>query len=141
MQSNLGENKMTLPKVDDVIDNALAKKLCEYFGYTHLVERIRSNPGGYKGWVFDGASMIPDYEFSQFFNIPNLVEIALKHDLKYAYGESGNEAEKLQADQDFESDLLDDGASPILAKFMFKSVDKFGKEEFGTPFSWTFAKK
>ena len=132
---------MILPNVDDTINNERAKELCEYFGYTHLVERINTNPNSYKEWVFDGASMIVDKEFSEMHHIPNLVEIALKHDLKYAYGESGNTAEKLQADKDFQGDLINDGASPTTAKFMFKMVDKFGKEEYKTPFSWTFAKK
>lgn len=132
---------MILPKVDDIINNERAQELCKHFGYTHLVERIKANPDSYKEWTFDGASMIPDDAFSKAFNIPNLVEIALKHDLKYAYGESGNTDEKLKADQDFERDLINDGASPVLAKFMFKSVDKFGKEKFKTPFSWTFARK
>lgn len=132
---------MILPKVGDIINNERAKEICDHFGYTHLVERINAKPENYKEWTFDGASMIPDDTFAKMFNIPNLIEIALKHDLKYAYGESGNTAEKLQADQDFEQDLINDGASPVVAKFLFKSVDKFGKEEFKTPFSWAFAKK
>ncbi len=132
---------MELPKVGDKINNKRAQELCEYFGFEHLLERIKANPDSYKEWTFDGASMIPDETFLKSFNIPNLVEIALKHDLKYAYGASGNTAEKLQADQDFERELINDGASRALAKFMFQCVEKFGNEKFHTPFSWAFARK
>lgn len=130
---------MILPEIDETITTDRAIELCEYFGYTYLVERINRNRDSYKDWVFDGASMIPDELFSKLFHIPNLVEIALKHDLKYAYGESGNEAEKLRADLEFELDILNEGASPKMAKLMFTAVDVGGKEWLKTDYAWGYA--
>ncbi|WP_027147601.1 hypothetical protein [Methylobacter tundripaludum] len=85
--------------------------------------------------------MIPDGLFSKVVGIPNLTEIALKHDLKYAYGAPGNKEEKLQADKEFELELLKDGASPEIAELMFKAVDIFGDGLMKTSFSWGFARK
>jgi len=79
--------------------------------------------------------------FSKVVGIPNLTEIALKHDLKYAYGAPGNKEEKLQADKEFELELLKDGASPEIAELMFKAVDIFGDGLMKTSFSWGFARK
>ncbi len=130
---------MKLPKIDDTITIEQAINLCEYFGYEHIVKRLKGAPGNYKSWIFDGASMVPDELFSKLFHIPNLVEIALKHDLKYAYGEPGNKVEKLRADLEFEIDLLNDGASPEMAKLMFAAVDVGGKEILKTSYSWAYA--
>ncbi|PHS39583.1 MAG: hypothetical protein COB07_05905 [Sulfurovum sp.] len=130
---------MTLPKIDDTITTEYAIKLCEHFGYKYLVTRLRENPNNYKDWVFDGASMVNDDIFSKLFHIPNLVEIALKHDLKYAYGEQGNKEEKLRADLEFELDLVNDGASPEIAKLMFVAVDKGGEESLKTKYTWAYA--
>jgi hypothetical protein len=102
---------ITLPQVGDTIDTTLALKLCKHFSFDALAIRIQNNPENYNDWVFDGASMLPDKLFSKIFHIPNLVEVSLKHDLKYAYGESGNNSEKHQADLDFQHDLIADGAS------------------------------
>jgi hypothetical protein len=131
---------MKLPKIGDTITTEYAKELCRHFGFDYLVERLEANPEDYKSWVFDGASMIPDRLFSKLFQIPNLTEIALRHDLKYAYGESGNKREKLRADLEFELEVLNDGASAEMAKLMFAAVDVGGKEILNTSFSWGFAR-
>ena len=78
---------------------------------------------------------------SGLFNIPNLIEIALKHDLKYAYGALGDKAAKRVADLEFEIDLLRDGASIEVAKIMVGFVDVGGTEWFNFDFSWGFAWK
>ena len=130
---------MKLPEIDDKITTEHGIQLCEHFGYKYLVDRLNKNPDDYKDWVFDGASMVPDQLFAKLFHIPNLVEIALKHDLKYAYGEQGNKTEKLRADLEFELDILNDGASPRMAKLMFTAVDLGGIEELNTPYSWAYA--
>ena len=130
---------MKLPEIGDTITTEQAIQLCEHFGYKYLVDRLNNNPVDYKTWIFDGASMVPDQLFSKLFHIPNLVEIALKHDLKYAYGEQGNDTEKLRADLEFALDILNDGASPRMAKLMFAAVDSGGKEELNTPYSWAYA--
>lgn len=132
---------MKLPEIDDNITAKYAIELCTHFGYTYLVDRINENSSDYKDWIFDGASMVPDQLFAKLFHIPNLIEIALKHDLKYAYGEQGNNTEKLRADLEFELDILNDGASPRMAKLMFTAVDLGGKEELHTPYSWAYAHK
>ena len=74
-------------------------------------------------------------------NIPDILEVALKHDLKYAYGHPGNRAEKLRADLEFEIDLLNDGASPEIARIMFAAVDIGGSEILNTSYSWAFAQR
>lgn len=131
---------MELPNIGDNIDNQTAIKLCEHYGLDYLVERIQANANAFSVWEFDGASMIPYGLFSAVFNIPNLTEIALQHDLKYAYGEPGNKEEKLRADLEFELSLLNDGASVEMAKMMFAAVDLCGDGFIRTDFSWGFAR-
>ncbi|MDC9728357.1 MAG: hypothetical protein PSN04_03375 [Methyloprofundus sp.] len=131
---------MELPNIGDNIDNQTAIKLCEHYGLDYLVERIQANANAFSVWEFGGASMIPDGLFSAVFNIPNLTEIALQHDLKYAYGEPGNKEEKLRADLEFELSLLNDGASVEMAKMMFAAVDLCGDGFIRTDFSWGFAR-
>ena len=85
--------------------------------------------------------MVPDRLAMAFFNLPNLIEIALKHDLKYAYGDPGNRAEKRRADLEFKQDLLNDGACEHLADVMFIIVQIGGEEWLNTSFSWGFANR
>jgi hypothetical protein len=132
---------MNLPKIEDVITTARARELCVHYGYAYLVERIDAAPAGtFKEWRFDGASMTPDKLVSSLAGIPNLTEIALKHDLKYAYGELGNDAERLKADDEFKADLLVDGASRWVADIMYGAVRAGGHEAWKTSFSWGFAR-
>jgi hypothetical protein len=95
-----------IPKIDEVITTQRALDLCNHYGFEHLVKRIEENHEAFIDWVFDGASMIPDDLFPQATNIPNLTEIALKHDLKFAYGALGNKEEKSDADKVFKEELL-----------------------------------
>ncbi|MBN2428248.1 MAG: hypothetical protein JXK94_07930 [Deltaproteobacteria bacterium] len=132
---------MNLPKIGDPVTTEYAIELCQHFGFDYLVERLEAYPEDYKEWVFDGASMIPDNLFSKLFKIPNLTEIALRHDLKYAYGASGDNREKLKADLEFALEVLNDGASAEMTKLMFTAVDVGGKEILKTSFSWGFARK
>lgn len=132
---------MNLPEIEDVITTAQARALCVHYRYAYLVERIDAAPAGtFKEWKFDGASMTPDKLVSKLAGIPNLTEIALKHDLKYAYGELGNDAERLKADDEFRADLLADGASRPVADLMYEAVRKGGHEAWKTSFSWGFAR-
>jgi hypothetical protein len=128
-------------KIEDVITTAMALELCKHYGFRHLVARIEEDRDVFQDWSFDGASMIPDDLVSEVASIPNLTEIVLKHDLKYAYGEPDNKEEKLKADKEFKEELLNDGASPEIAKLMFKAVDLFGDGLLKTSFSWGFARK
>lgn len=130
-----------IPKIGEDITTQRALSLCKHYGFEHLVRRIEENQEDFKDWVFDGASMIPDGLLSQAAGIPNLTEIALKHDLKYAYGALGNRVEKSNADMEFKEELLNDGASQEIAELMFKAVDIFGDGLLKTSFSWGFARK
>ena len=101
---------------------------------------LRWNEDSSWDWIFDGASLVPDKLMAKLFHIPHLIEIPLKHDLKYAYGELGNEEERLRADHEFKQDLLVDGTHPLVAKGMFTLVRRCGNEKLKTSFSWGFAR-
>jgi len=126
-------------EIGDKITVERGLQLCEHFGYKHLAGRLKENPNNYKDWIFDGASMVPNKLFSRLFRIPNLTKIALKHDLKYAYGEKGNKTERLRADLEFTLDILNDGASPAMAKLILAVIDNGGAEKLNTSYSWAYA--
>lgn len=130
-----------IPNIGDKITCELARELCGQFDIQYLVRRIENDPDVFEDWIFDGASMIPDELFARIFDIPSLTEIALRHDLKYAYGDPDNSAEKAEADRVFKQELLNDGASPILAQLMYRAVDAFGDGPIATDFTWGFARR
>jgi hypothetical protein len=132
---------MDLPKIGEIVTTGRAKGLCAHFGFGQLVARIEATPQAFTEWKFDGASMIPDGLVSELTNIPDLTQIALRHDLKYAYGEPGNEREREQADQEFRRELVADGATAEVAEVMFQAVRLFGDPPIKTKFSWGFARK
>lgn len=132
---------MNLPEIGETITTDHALELCRHFGLTYLVDRITADPDGYNSWQFDGASMVPDELFGWIFGIPNLIEIALRHDLKYAYGKPKDDQEKLRADLELELEVLNDGAAAFVAKAIFEMVDVGGLEKYKTNFSWAFARK
>jgi len=138
---NAVELNMKLPEIDDTITTDDAIKLCVHFGFDHLAKRIQDNRSLYKPWLFDGASMVPDELASKVLDIPHLTKIALKHDLSYAYGEPGNDAERKLADEAFRDGLLADGASTIVAELMYAAVRAGGGGAMKTGFSWGFARK
>lgn len=133
---------MALPEIGEKITTARARALCLEGGsmFDYIVERIDATPDDFKDWVFDGASLVPDELTSKLLHIPNLIAIALKHDLKYAYGELGNDVERLKADQEFKQDLLADGTDRLVAEAMFQAVRLGGSEHAKTSFSWGFAR-
>ena len=133
---------MQLPSIGDKVTVARGLDLCRHFGYFHLADRIDRDPEAFKEFEFDGASMIPDRFVSQVARIAHLTEIALKHDLKYAYGEPGNTEERERADEEFRRDLLADGAAPEVAEVMYQAVRLFGDPPapFRTSYSWAFAR-
>jgi hypothetical protein len=99
-------SKADLPKIGQIVTTERALELCEYFGLNHLAERIEDNPDLYKEWKFDGCSMTPDGVLSEVIKVPSLTEICLRHDLGYAYGEPGNQDERLIVDKKFQNELL-----------------------------------
>ena len=131
---------MDLPKIGDLVSTEKALLLCEFYGMKELARRIRSSPGNYRSWEFDGCSMLPDKLVSALTHIPTLTEICLRHDLRYAYGEPGNVEERLRADFLLGLELLDGGASALVAKAFFDGV-RLGGGELGFSFSWGFAQK
>ena len=129
-----------LPKIGEIVTTERALELCVHYGINHLAERIEDNPDLFKEWKFDGCSMTPDAVLSELIKVPSLIEICLRHDLGYAYGDPGNQEERLTVDRKFQIDLLDGGASEFAAKAMFDAVRIGGKEELCLPFSWSFAR-
>ena len=139
---SLGEEStvVELPEIDENVTTEQALKLCLYYGLNHLAKRIEDTSNLYKEWVFDGCSMTPTEVLSELIKVPSLKEICLRHDLGYAYGEPGNEEERVKVDKKFQNELLDGGASKFVAKMMFEAVRAGGKEELCFPFSWGFAR-
>ncbi|PLY02549.1 MAG: hypothetical protein C0623_03550 [Desulfuromonas sp.] len=130
---------ITLPEIGETITTERAIELCRHYRFQYLVDRITAHPERYKSWRFDGVSMAPDGLFAWLFGIPNITEIALRHDLKYAYGEKGNTAERRAADLALKQEIKEDGGSAWIARVMFKAVNRFGKEKYQTSYSWAFA--
>ena len=129
-----------LPKIGEIVTTERALELCAYYGFNHLAERVEDNPDLFKEWKFDGCSMTPDEVLREIIKVSSLIEICLRHDLGYAYGDPGNKEERLIVDRKFKNDLLGGGASEFAAKVMFDAVRVGGKEELCLPFSWGFAR-
>ena len=129
-----------LPKIGDIVTTERGLELCEYYNLDHLANRIEDNPDHFKEWEFDGCSMTPTDVLSELIKVPTLKEICLRHDLGYAYGDPGNEDERILVDKKFQNELLDGGASEFVAKAMFDAVRAGGKEKLCLPFSWGFAR-
>ena len=129
-----------LPKIGELVTTERALELCEHYGLNHLAKRIEDNPDLFKEWEFDGCSMTPTEALTEIIKVPSLTEICLRHDLGYAYGDPGNEEERLIVDRKFQNELLDGGASEFAAKAMFDAVRVGGKEKICLPFSWGFAR-
>jgi len=131
---------MQLPDIGDMITTEKALQSCRHYGLDYLVNRIEDNPDNYKSWKFDGCSMLPDKMISALINVDTLTEICLRHDLRYAYGERGNDEERLRADYILGLELLDGSASAAVSKAFFDGV-RLGGGELGFSFSWGFARK
>jgi hypothetical protein len=133
-------NIAELPKIGDIVTTERGLELCEHYGLNYLADRIEDNPDLFKEWEFDGCSMTPTEVLREIIKVPSLTEICLRHDLGYAYGEPGNEEERIIVDKKFQNELLDGGASKFAAKTMFDAVRVGGKEKLCLPFSWSFAR-
>jgi len=129
-----------LPKIGETVTTERALGLCVHYAFNHLIKRIEDNPDLFKEWKFDGCSMTPDVSLSELIKVPSLTEICLRHDLGYAYGDPGNEKERIKVDRKFQNELLSAGASEFAAKTMYEAVRIGGKEELCLSFSWGFAR-
>ena len=130
---------MKLPEINETITTGRGLELCQHFGFDDLAARIQDNTKQYKEWTFDGVSMAPDRLLKKLLRTPKLTEIALRHDLKYAYGRKGDKEEKMRADLALQKELIAGGTSRIIAWLMFKAVVLYGQEHFQFRFSWAFA--
>jgi hypothetical protein len=133
-------NIAELPKIGEWVSTERALELCVHYGLNNLANRIEDNPDLFKEWKFDGCSMTPTEVLSEIIKVPSLTEICLRHDLGYAYGDPGNDKERLIVDRTFQNELLNAGASKFVAKVMFEAVRAGGKEERCHSFSWGFAR-
>lgn len=135
---------MKFPKIGDTITTSWALELCNHSNLDYLVKRIKAEPEKFKNWKFDGCSCLPD-ETMGLFTGCNWQDITYKcclpHDLCYAYGEPGNEAERKSVDAKFFSDLINKaGMKKWMAYAFLAGVKAGGAEIFGLSFSWGFAR-
>ena len=133
-------NIADLPKIGEIVTTERALELCVHYGLNYLADRIEDNPDLFIDWNFDGCSMTPTDVVSDLLKVPSLKEICLRHDLGYAYGDPGNEEERIIVDKKFKNELRDGSASEFAAKAMFNAVRVGGKEKLCLPFSWGFAR-
>jgi len=139
------EDKMKLPKINDMITTVQALELCKHFKLDYLIKRIESNSDKYETWKFDGCSGLPD-EVMGFFTGCEWKDITYKcclpHDLCYGYGELGNDIERKRVDIKFYSDLVTKAhMKEWCASAFLAAVRVGGAEACGLSFSWGFAHK
>jgi hypothetical protein len=136
---------MELPRIGETVTTEKAKALCRHFGLDDLVKRIDAAQESFKSWEFDGCSCLPDEALGLFTGCnwqAITYHCCLPHDLRYAYGEPGNKAERKAADEQFYDDLVRQaGMKPWMAAAFLAGVRAGGAEEFGLSFSWAFAHK
>jgi hypothetical protein len=136
---------MKLPEIGEIVTTAWALGLCRHFNLDYLVDRIEANPGGFVDWEFDGCSGLPDEVLGLFTGCDwrdITFHCCLPHDLCYAYGEPGNDAERKQVDERFYSDLVTKaGMKKWMAAAFLTGVRIGGAESFGLSFSWGFARR
>ena len=140
---------MELPEIGNIIDNNLAIRLCDHFcrtheGFCNIAQRIKIHPNDFKSWEFDGISMIPNEELIAKLlrvNSDDLLAVALRHDLSYGYGLSGErgEKDKLIADCRFCIQLVEIDIDPDIARRARDAVEVFGN--LPTDYGWGFARK
>jgi hypothetical protein len=144
-EMQIDKDKMNLPEIGETITTERALEFCEHFKLDHLTDRINSNPSGYKERVFDGVSVFDDKCAAAIFNVDQktlTLKCALPHDLRYAYGESGNTKERKDADLKLKSDLLiKANMSKFWASALYLAVQIGGTEFLGLSYTWAFAKK
>lgn len=136
---------MQFPELNERVITEKALELCIYFGLDYLVARIEENPDNFRSWEFDGCSGLPDRLLGTFTGCSwedITYKCCLPHDLGYAYGEPGNEAERKKVDKKFYNDLIEEaGMKKWRAAIFYRAVRILGKTLLGYSFSWGFAYK
>lgn len=134
---------MELPEIGEEITTPKALELCDEFALDYLRSRLTQTPEKYGSWLFDGCSGLPDQVMGLFTGCDwrdITYKCCLPHDLAYAYGELGNEAERKSVDLKFYNDLVTKaGMKKWQASAFLTAVRVGGAEEFGLSFSWGFA--
>ncbi len=133
------EIEMLIPEIGETITNERAIELCMHYELDEIVQRIKHSPSLFKPWVFDGASCVNDELLAEVFNLPGIEEIALQHDLAYAYGVIGDRRARKQADIKLKEDVVDDGGSEALAYTAYLLVRAGGNIP-DTGYQWGFAR-
>jgi len=135
---------MKLPEINEIVTTDHALELCRHFGLDYLVDRIEADPDQFKSWKFDGCSCLPDKVMGLFTGCDwrdITYKCCLPHDLCYAYGDPGNDAERERVDKQFCADLIAKAKMiPCIANTFMMAVRYGGAEEFGLSFSWGFAR-
>ncbi len=130
-------------KIGDEITVDMGLQLANQFGFLNIVERIEAEPERFKSFIFDGCSCIPDQLMGLFTGCKwqdITYMCCLPHDVGYAYGEIGNDAERKTVDYLFLNNLVKNAKMKHwLAKLFLKAVKIGGAEELGLSFSWGFA--
>ena len=136
---------MDFPRIGDTVTSQRAAELARHFRLDYLAARIGKGPERFTDWVFDGCSVLPDEALGLFTGCDwqdITYRCCLPHDLCYAYGEPGNDAERKRVDAKFFSDLVTKaGMKTWMAYAFFAGVRAGGPEAFGLSFSWGFARK
>jgi hypothetical protein len=135
---------MNLPEIGEIITTVRALELCRHFELDCLIDRIEAEPEKFKPWEFDGCSCLPD-EMLGLFTGCNWQDITYKsclpHDLGYAYGDPGNDAERKRVDAKFFNDLTTKAGMKKWMAYAFLAGVRAGGAEIGLSFSWAFARK
>ena len=139
-----GGQIMKLPEIGEIITTERALDLCRHFNLDYLVARIEADPESFTHWKFDGCSCLPDECLGLFTGCKwrdITFHCCLPHDLCYAYGELGNQAERKRVDAKIYSDLVTKaGMKKWMASAFLAGVRTGGAESFGLSFSWGFAR-
>lgn len=132
-------------QIGDTVTTEIAVDLCRELELTDLATRIQEHSTHFKDWVFDGISVLNDTFAARLTSVDQgklTFLCALPHDLRYAYGESGNKLERKEADLQFKEDLLHKaGMKHFWATIFYLMVRIGGSEYLSLSFSWAFARK
>lgn len=130
--------------IGEEITTERARALAIALGLSNVVAAIDREPEAFKPWVFDGVSVLDDRLAGWLTGLgPAVTEIALRHDLKYAYGRPGFERERMLADIDLLRELVLAGGDLEMAHAFFNAVRQrwVSGRVIKTSFTWGFARR
>ena len=138
------EAKVKIPEIGDFITVAWGLELAKYYQLDHIVERLEKHPERYRGFYYDGCSMIDDRMLGILTKSRKWKDITDKcccpHDIGYAYGDPDNEEEeRLERDLEFKKGLKKVMRWHEVVKLFFKGVRIGGKGCLKQSYSWAFA--